>query len=108
MALARFLHRSSLYLSHLLPLRLNDQRKPNLILGLYGFDVQGPTSFPSLRMHYWSSILGILRKTVGAEVIVTTVPGTGSIASLADQLPSSILDWVGDGLKRKKSKIQPQ
>ena len=37
-------------------------------------------------MHYWSSILGILRKTVGAEVIVTAVPGTGSIASRAEQL----------------------
>ena len=36
--------------------------------GLYGFDVRGPSSFPSLRMHYWSSILNILRKTVGAEV----------------------------------------
>jgi triacylglycerol lipase len=37
-------------------------------------------------MHYWSTILGILRKTVGAEVIVTAVPGTGSITSRADQL----------------------
>ena len=37
-------------------------------------------------MHYWSSILGILRKTVGAEVIVTAVPGTGSIASRAERL----------------------
>jgi len=37
-------------------------------------------------MQYWSSILGILRKIVGAEVIVTAVPGTGSIASRAEQL----------------------
>lgn len=51
--------------------------------GLYGFDVRGP---PSLRMQYWSTILGILRKIVGAEVIVTAVPGTGSIASRAEQL----------------------
>ncbi|KAI9507780.1 alpha/beta-hydrolase [Russula earlei] len=51
--------------------------------GLYGFDVRG---FPSLRMHYWSSVLNILRKTVGAEVIVTAVPATGSIASRAEQL----------------------
>ncbi|KAH9043480.1 alpha/beta-hydrolase [Lactarius deliciosus] len=51
--------------------------------GLYGFDVRGP---PSLRMQYWSSILGILRKIVGAEVIMTAVPGTGSIASRAEQL----------------------
>jgi len=56
------------------------------IPGLYGFDVRGPSSFPSLRMQYWSSILNILRKTVGAEVIVTAVPGTGSITSRAEQL----------------------
>ena len=37
-------------------------------------------------MQYWSSILGILRKIVGAEVIVTAVPSTGSIASRAEQL----------------------
>lgn len=54
-----------------------------IIAGLYGFDVRGP---PSLRMQYWSTILGILRKIVGAEVIVTAVPGTGSIASRAEQL----------------------
>ncbi|THH12923.1 hypothetical protein EW146_g7241 [Bondarzewia mesenterica] len=54
--------------------------------GLYGFDVRGPSAFPSLRMHYWSSILHILRKTIGAEVIVTSVPGTGSIASRSENL----------------------
>ncbi|KAI0247586.1 Alpha/Beta hydrolase protein [Lactifluus subvellereus] len=54
--------------------------------GLYGFDVRGPSSFPSLRMNYWSSILNILRKTVGADVIVTAVPSTGSIASRAERL----------------------
>ena len=37
-------------------------------------------------MQYWSTILGILRKIVGAEVIVTAVPGTGSIASRAERL----------------------
>jgi pimeloyl-ACP methyl ester carboxylesterase len=57
-----------------------------IIPGLYGFDVRGPSSFPSLRMHYWSSVLSILRKTVGADVIITAVPGTGSIASRAEQL----------------------
>ncbi|KAI0049428.1 alpha/beta-hydrolase [Auriscalpium vulgare] len=54
--------------------------------GLYGFDVRGPSAFPSLRMHYWSSILNILRKTIGAEVLVTSVPGTGSIASRSREL----------------------
>lgn len=43
--------------------------------GLYGFDSRGPSSFPSLRMHYWANLLNILRKKIGAEVIVTSVPG---------------------------------
>ncbi|KAF8262079.1 hypothetical protein EI94DRAFT_1705028 [Lactarius quietus] len=51
--------------------------------GLYGFDVRGP---PSLRMQYWLSILGILHKIIGTEVIVTVVPGTGSITSCTEQL----------------------
>ena len=45
-------------------------------IGLYGFDSRGPTSFPSMRMHYWSNVLRILRGKVGAEVIVTSVPGS--------------------------------
>jgi triacylglycerol lipase len=43
--------------------------------GLYGFDVRGPAAFPSLRMHYWANVLSILQKKLGADVIVTTVPG---------------------------------
>ncbi|KAF8256775.1 hypothetical protein EI94DRAFT_1820381 [Lactarius quietus] len=54
-----------------------------LCLGLYGFNVHRP---PSLHMQYWSSILGILRKIVSTKVIVTVVPGTGSIASSSEQL----------------------
>ena len=45
------------------------------LIGLYGFDVRGPSSFPVLQMHYWSNVLRVLKKTVGAEVIVTGVPG---------------------------------
>lgn len=41
-------------------------------IGLYGFDVRGPTFF---RLHYWGDLLKILRGTVGAEVFVTAVPG---------------------------------
>jgi len=44
------------------------------LLGLYGFDVRGPASFPRLQQHYWHNILSILRGKVGAEVIVTSVP----------------------------------
>src|SRR6266702_245817 len=52
------------------------------VTGLYGFNVH------RLRTHYCSSFLSILCKIVGAEVVVTTVPATGSIALNADQL-----DW---------------
>ena len=46
--------------------------------GLYGFDVRGPSSFPKLQLHYWSNVLRILKKRIGAEVIVTGVPGFAS------------------------------
>ena len=55
---------------------------PRSYTGLYGFDARGPSSFPSLRMQYWSNVLTILRKTVGAEVIVTAVPGFVLFCSL--------------------------
>ncbi|KAJ7326353.1 Alpha/Beta hydrolase protein [Mycena albidolilacea] len=54
--------------------------------GLYGFDSRGPTSFPSMRMHYWSNVLNILRHKIRAEVIITSVPGTGSIVSRSEAL----------------------
>ncbi|KAJ7757049.1 Alpha/Beta hydrolase protein [Mycena metata] len=63
--------------------------------GLYGFDSRGPSSFPSMRMHYWSNVLNILRDKIGAEVIITGVPGTGSIVErskiLDQQLQSKAL-----------------
>ncbi|TFK48770.1 alpha/beta-hydrolase [Heliocybe sulcata] len=58
--------------------------------GLYGFDVRGPSSFPSLQMHYWSNVLQILKNKVGAEVIVTSVPSTGSISSRAEELDKAL------------------
>lgn len=54
--------------------------------GLYGFDVRGP--FWGLEIHYWATVLDILRKKVGAEVIVCGVPGTGAIADRAQALHS--------------------
>ncbi|KZT28745.1 alpha/beta-hydrolase [Neolentinus lepideus HHB14362 ss-1] len=57
--------------------------------GLYGFDVRGPSAFPSLQMHYWSNVLQILKK-VGAEIIVTSVPATGTIASRAGELDKAL------------------
>lgn len=47
----------------------------DLVPGLYGFDARGPAAFPGLRLHYWSSVLSILKHKLGADVIVTGVPG---------------------------------
>lgn len=77
--------------------------------GLYGFDVRGPAIF---RTHYWANVLSVLRQKVGADVIVTGVPGcicsfmcsvpvsyisplrTGSIASRAESLDRLLKDRV--------------
>ncbi|CDO72176.1 hypothetical protein BN946_scf184970.g28 [Trametes cinnabarina] len=65
-------------------------RKPRypivLCHGLYGFDVRGPSAFPILQHHYWSNVLSVLRGKVGAEVLVTGVPSTGSVSSRAENL----------------------
>ncbi|KAK0460023.1 alpha beta-hydrolase [Desarmillaria tabescens] len=78
------------------PTLYNPLRTPRypivLCHGLYGFDERGLSSFPSMRMQYWSNVLRILRKTVGAEVIVTAVPSTGSIASRAESLDRQLCD----------------
>ena len=63
--------------------------------GLYGFDSRGPSTFPSMRMHYWANVLRVLRGRVGAEVIVTSVPGTGSIAARAQALDAQLQRSVG-------------
>ncbi|KAH9950676.1 alpha/beta-hydrolase [Amylocystis lapponica] len=72
------------------PVLYDPIRKPRypiaLCHGLYGFDVRGPSAFPLLQTHYWSNVLNILRQKVGAEVIVTSVPSTGSIASRAESM----------------------
>ena len=54
--------------------------------GLYGFDVRGPAAFPMFRTHYWANVLNVLRRTVGAEVIVTGVPSTGSIVDRSQSM----------------------
>ncbi|KAM5540857.1 hypothetical protein V8D89_005501 [Ganoderma adspersum] len=71
-------------------------RKPRypivLCHGLYGFDVRGPSSVPILQQHYWSNVLNILRGKVGAEVLVTGVPSTGSVTSRAENLDRLLKD----------------
>jgi triacylglycerol lipase len=46
------------------------------ISGLYGFSTSTPIPlFPSLRLHYWASVLEVLRDRLGAKVIVVGVKG---------------------------------
>lgn len=65
------------------PLDLNFTR----VLGLYGFDVIGPASF---QRQYWSEVLEILRDRIKADVIVTSVPATGSIQDRAKVLDEKL------------------
>ncbi|KAI1788833.1 alpha/beta-hydrolase [Ganoderma leucocontextum] len=71
-------------------------RKPRypivLCHGLYGFDVRGPSKLPILQQHYWSNVLNVLRGKVGAEVLVTGVPSTGSVTSRAENLDRFLRD----------------
>ncbi|KAB5590795.1 hypothetical protein CTheo_5757 [Ceratobasidium theobromae] len=62
--------------------------------GLYGFDVRGPSYFPKLQLHYWSRVLDILRGRVGADVVVTGVPGTGSIEERATLMHNALSERV--------------
>lgn len=44
--------------------------------GLYGFSTATPIPlFPSLKLHYWSSVLKVLRERIGANVVVVGVNG---------------------------------
>lgn len=70
------------------PLLLDTPRAPRLPIvlchGLYGFDVRGP--FLGLEYQYWSATLDVLRKKIGATVLVHGVPPTGSIEERAESL----------------------
>ncbi|KAF5380755.1 hypothetical protein D9757_007161 [Collybiopsis confluens] len=80
------------------PLRV--PRNPIVLChGLYGFDTRGPSSFPSLQIHYWANALNVLRDKMKAEVIVTAVPGTGSISTRAESLDRQLQERApGRGL----------
>lgn len=44
--------------------------------GLYGFSTATPIPlFPSLKLHYWASVLDVLRDRMGAKVVVVGVKG---------------------------------
>ncbi|CDH50291.1 alpha beta-hydrolase [Lichtheimia corymbifera JMRC:FSU:9682] len=65
--------------------------------GLYGFDKWGPASFPMLQVRYWGGIEETLAK-LGAKVIVTKVPRTGSVWERSQEL-HAILKAVLSGSK---------
>ncbi|SAM83409.1 related to TGL2-triacylglycerol lipase [Ustilago bromivora] len=67
--------------------------------GLYGFDVRGP--FLGLEIHYWAKTLDILRKKIGAEVLVHGVPPTGSIQERAESLHKFLISDEA-GVRGKK------
>ncbi|KAI8355540.1 Alpha/Beta hydrolase protein [Blakeslea trispora] len=63
--------------------------------GLYGFDKIGPDALPYFQIQYWGGIENELAK-LGAKVIVTKVPSTGSIWDRAQTL-HSILTSIMEG-----------
>ncbi|KAG8720987.1 hypothetical protein FRC08_016457 [Ceratobasidium sp. 394] len=88
--------------------------------GLYGFDVRGPSAFPRLQLHYWSNVLDVLRGKVGADVVVTGVPGTGSIQDraklmhsvLSERVPNQSINFIAHSMggldcRHLISRIQP-
>lgn len=55
--------------------------------GLYGFSTATPIPlFPSLKLHYWHSVLSYLREQLGCKVMVVGVKGTGSIEERAGEM----------------------
>ncbi|WVQ79273.1 hypothetical protein IAT38_001369 [Cryptococcus sp. DSM 104549] len=55
--------------------------------GLYGFSTATPIPlFPSLKLHYWASVLEVLRDKMGVNVVVVGVKGTGSVKERAEQM----------------------
>jgi triacylglycerol lipase len=51
-------------------------RRGGLMAGLYGFSTATPIPlFPSLKLHYWASVLEVLRDKMGCKVVVVGVKG---------------------------------
>ncbi|ORX37816.1 Alpha/Beta hydrolase protein [Kockovaella imperatae] len=66
--------------------------------GLYGFSTATPIPlFPSLKLHYWASVLDVLRDKMGANVLVVGVKGTGSVKERAEQMHKFLSDTLPRG-----------
>ncbi|CAK9780778.1 unnamed protein product [Cutaneotrichosporon oleaginosum] len=67
--------------------------------GLYGFSTATPIPlFPSLKLHYWASVLEVLRDRMGAKVVVVGVKGTGSIQERAEQMHKFLKNYLPRGV----------
>ncbi|EIW71613.1 triacylglycerol lipase [Tremella mesenterica] len=67
--------------------------------GLYGFSTATPIPlFPSLKLHYWASVLEVLRDRMGVKVVVVGVKGTGSIKERAEQMHSFLKSYLPRGV----------
>ncbi|KAL1406566.1 hypothetical protein Q8F55_008272 [Vanrija albida] len=67
--------------------------------GLYGFSTATPIPlFPSLKLHYWASVLEVLRDRMGAKVVVVGVKGTGSIQERAEQMHAFLKSYLPKGV----------
>lgn len=65
--------------------------------GLYGFSTATPIPlFPSLKLHYWASVLEVLREKLGCKVMVVGVKGTGSIQERALEMDA----WLKEKLPK--------
>ncbi|KAK4688725.1 triacylglycerol lipase, partial [Tremellales sp. Uapishka_1] len=66
--------------------------------GLYGFSTATPIPlFPSLKLHYWASVLEVLRDRMGVKVVVVGVKGTGSIEERANQMHEFLKNYLPKG-----------
>ncbi|ORX47754.1 alpha/beta-hydrolase [Hesseltinella vesiculosa] len=78
----------SLDAAHLVTPQYVAPRAPIVLChGLYGFDKRGPDALPFLQVRYWGGIENALAR-LGAKVVVTKVPRTGSIKARAKALHS--------------------
>lgn len=66
--------------------------------GLYGFSTATPIPlFPSLKLHYWASVLEVLRDRLGAKVVVVGVKGCVGISTFSASTCSCLVSWMLTG-----------
>lgn len=70
--------------------------------GLYGFSTATPIPlFPSLKLHYWASVLEVLRDRMGAKVVVVGVKGYVPDFLSTCLVPGSCADKISERARSK-------